>query len=630
MLLYMKYILLCGGIGKRCNQYSLPKPLNLINGKHLIELIIESIPSNIVYIIYNIILDNYNFKEIIINKFKNRQFIFSCVDFTTRGAIETAYIGLNKLNINDDENILFIDNDNIHSFPQNNYVYDSNFIGYGIDYNHTNFSFITIENNNVTNIEEKNKISNNYCCGLYGFKSTNTFLSLAHEVIMSNFKTKNEFYFSQIYKLLINKKENIIPFFVKDTKHLGTYNEIICNNNLLPKKKLRICFDLDNTLVTYPTIPNDYSSVKPINKNINLLKKLKKDGHEIIIFTARRMLTHNHNIGKVIKDIAMVTFETLLKFDIEYDEILFGKPIADIYIDDRALNPYFNDINMFGLFNYDDHYIQNKIENNKYNKIEKIDNVIIKKGPIKFIKGELFFYQNIPKKFEKYFPKLYDYNKMEDIIEIKIEYIEGIPLYYLYKNQTFSTKIIDNLFKILNEFNDNSVIIENNNTYEMIKKNYINKLHDRFNTSDYPFEDANEVFNNIINGLTTNFDPIISSFIHGDLWFSNIILSYDDSYKFVDMKGQLYNNLTLSGDKYYDFGKLYQSIIGYDLILNKDTINYNFIKEMELYFLKKCNDINLNITYLKYVTKSLIFGVFHSLNVNSPKKEIWELLKSII
>ena len=30
----MKYIILCVGIGKRNNDYSLPKPLNYINGRH--------------------------------------------------------------------------------------------------------------------------------------------------------------------------------------------------------------------------------------------------------------------------------------------------------------------------------------------------------------------------------------------------------------------------------------------------------------------------------------------------------------------------------------------------------------------------------------------------------------------
>ena len=107
---------------------------------------------------------------------------------------------------------------------------------------------------------------------------------------------------------------------------------------MVAKTKLRICFDLDNTLVTYPTIINDYSSVKPIIKNIQLLNNLKNEGHEIIIYTARRMATHKNNVGKVIKDIALVTINTLEKYDIHYDELIFGKPSFDIIIDDRALN----------------------------------------------------------------------------------------------------------------------------------------------------------------------------------------------------------------------------------------------------------------------------------------------------
>jgi hypothetical protein len=61
------------------------------------------------------------------------------------------------------------------------------------------------------------------------------------------------------------------------------------------------------------------------------------------------MKTHKNNIGKVIKDIALVTIQTLERFNIEYDELIFGKPIADIYIDDKALNPYINNISYFGI-----------------------------------------------------------------------------------------------------------------------------------------------------------------------------------------------------------------------------------------------------------------------------------------
>jgi capsule biosynthesis phosphatase len=91
-------------------------------------------------------------------------------------------------------------------------------------------------------------------------------------------------------------------------------------------RKMRICFDLDNTLVTYPQVPNDYSTVKPIENMISILRKLKMEGHTIIIYTARRMLTHDGNIGKIIQDIGKQTFDRLEKFNIPYDEIVFGKP----------------------------------------------------------------------------------------------------------------------------------------------------------------------------------------------------------------------------------------------------------------------------------------------------------------
>lgn len=101
---------------------------------------------------------------------------------------------------------------------------------------------------------------------------------------------------------------------------------------------LRICFDLDNTLVTYPNVPGDYSTVQPVPNMVALAQWARNNGHTVIVYTARRMLTHKHNVGRVTADIARVTFDTLDKFNIPYDEIIFGKPIADVYIDDRCVS----------------------------------------------------------------------------------------------------------------------------------------------------------------------------------------------------------------------------------------------------------------------------------------------------
>ena len=49
------------------------------------------------------------------------------------------------------------------------------------------------------------------------------------------------------------------------------------------------------------------------------------------------MKTQNGNLGKVIANIAEITIKWLNKNNIVYDEIYFGKPWADIYIDDNAI-----------------------------------------------------------------------------------------------------------------------------------------------------------------------------------------------------------------------------------------------------------------------------------------------------
>ena len=42
-------------------------------------------------------------------------------------------------------------------------------------------------------------------------------------------------------------------------------------------------------------------------------------------------------MGKALKNVGKITFEWLERNGIEYDEIFFGKPNADITIDDRVM-----------------------------------------------------------------------------------------------------------------------------------------------------------------------------------------------------------------------------------------------------------------------------------------------------
>lgn len=98
----------------------------------------------------------------------------------------------------------------------------------------------------------------------------------------------------------------------------------------------RICIDLDGVICTIKQANETYADVKPIEGAIDKLKKLRENGHYIIIHTARHMKTCNGNVGMVISRIGAITLKWLADHNVEYDEIFFGKPWAELYIDDNA------------------------------------------------------------------------------------------------------------------------------------------------------------------------------------------------------------------------------------------------------------------------------------------------------
>ena len=102
-------------------------------------------------------------------------------------------------------------------------------------------------------------------------------------------------------------------------------------------KKLRICIDLDGTICEIRHDPLTYADVKPMPHAAEKIRELRKMGHYIIINTARNMGSTGHNVGKVMKNVGKITLDWLDNNGIEYDEIFFGKPNADITIDDRVI-----------------------------------------------------------------------------------------------------------------------------------------------------------------------------------------------------------------------------------------------------------------------------------------------------
>jgi len=360
---------------------------------------------------------------------------------------------------------------------------------------------------------------------------------------------------------------------------------------------------------------------------ISLVQRLHNEGHTIIIHTARRMATHKNNVGSVIRDIGRQTFDTLEKFNIPYDELLFGKPIADIYIDDRAINPYRNDIESMGLIDYTSKEVPiNKLNNNKYNSIELEGNTVIKRGPCEYLRGEIYYYENLSPNLSitRFFPKYYSSKITSNNAELRTEYIKGIPIYTLYKAELLTRDHIKQLFEILDCIhNTKSYVLP---TIEAVYSNYIHKLEHRFTDKNtYSFTDVEKYQTQCINGLKEymNTEPTIVHYIHGDFWFSNIMLDFKNNIKLIDMKGRLESTLTMGGDPMYDYAKLYQSILGYDIMLYNDSISDEYKNKIKQYFFDEILIRNINEGHLKAITFALIIGSLHAIESKEIQVRIW-------
>lgn len=100
---------------------------------------------------------------------------------------------------------------------------------------------------------------------------------------------------------------------------------------------MRIVIDLDGVICKLKKPNETYSDVEPNLDVIRKIKEWKKEGHIIIIYTSRYMRTCKGNVKDVIEKIGKITLDWLKKWDVPYDEIYFGKPYGDIYIDDLCL-----------------------------------------------------------------------------------------------------------------------------------------------------------------------------------------------------------------------------------------------------------------------------------------------------
>ncbi len=99
----------------------------------------------------------------------------------------------------------------------------------------------------------------------------------------------------------------------------------------------RLCVDCDGVLADNSDLSVPYADRKPYPHAIEWMKQLHADGHYIIILTARGMTKYDGDKALASKFGYEELYIWLTKYGIPFDELHFGKPSADAYIDDRAV-----------------------------------------------------------------------------------------------------------------------------------------------------------------------------------------------------------------------------------------------------------------------------------------------------
>lgn len=618
---------MCGGSGKRLKkEHFFDKPLNLIKGLPMLQYVLESIPSDEIYIIAGKHLQKYQL-DTLIHHMTKKKIDLIYIDRPTRGPVETAFLGLKKAaQIPNKEPIIFYDNDTIYKNINLPNQFD-NAIGYlKLENNNQKYQycFLDFDGENIKGIHEKNQVSSYYAAGIYMFESKNFFLKHSFPLIKN--AKNNEIFMSCFYQELLNKKVQIKKFNVEEGICLGTAEDIHRNISKIPFKKLRFCFDLDNTLFKYRLPDEKYSDIKPIKEVLDLLIQLKSFGHTIIIYTARGMATAKQNLGSSLKRVGKDTFDVLDKYKVPYDEIYFGKPNADIYIDDKAFNT-FNHLNKSIGFPF----LREKIFNptNKFNSIIVDEDYIYKSGPNGSMKGEIYFYNQIKNlRISNYYPTFLGVNNDDKISTIQLSRVSGFEIFKLVKDQLLSFQHLDSLIDAFNDIH--SFKSEIKITVDDIYENYIGKLNKRIQSeTDYPFSNKYELFNKI--------DPIIKDylfsdsfeicgFVHGDPWFSNTMLDTKSNIKFLDMKGDIAGKLTTNGDKLTDHCKILQSLYGFDYIVNDLDIDYDYLSSLRKYYITKLINSGYEIKVINAITACLIAKTVSFFETHSKyKKDIWTL-----
>jgi len=220
------------GAGSRFQQagYTFPKPLIDVNGKPMIQVVVDNlnIKANYVYVVQKEHREKYNL-DTLLNLITPGCKIVE-VDGLTEGAACTALLA--KEHIDKDTPLFFANSDQFVEWDSNEFLYkmnESDADGGIVSFRatHPKWSFAKVDEQGlVTEVAEKNPISDIATVGYYYWKKGSDFVKYAEEMIEKDIRVNNEFYVCPVFNQAIQDGKEIRTFDIPKMWGLGTPEDL--------------------------------------------------------------------------------------------------------------------------------------------------------------------------------------------------------------------------------------------------------------------------------------------------------------------------------------------------------------------------------------------------------------------
>ncbi len=228
----MNVLIPMAGAGSRFEKagYTFPKPLIDVNGKPMIQLVTENlnIEARHIYIVQKSHYEKYNLQQLL--NLISPDCVIVQVDGVTEGAACTTLLA--KQFINNDEPLVISNSDQVFEWDSNEFMYSmvADEVDGGIltfEATHPKWSFAKLgEDGFVTEVAEKNPISNIATAGVYYFRKGSDYVKYAEQMIERDIRTNNEFYVCPVYNQACEDEQKIKVFHIDRMWGLGTPEDL--------------------------------------------------------------------------------------------------------------------------------------------------------------------------------------------------------------------------------------------------------------------------------------------------------------------------------------------------------------------------------------------------------------------